>query len=89
MVFLFMYGIVMSSSFNSFLISILTRPRFKQQIDSLDLAIKYDVQFTGGEVALSHYLGHDEVLQPTAILSNTFGCVHEFLSYLLDLDKSA
>lgn len=63
MVFLFMYGIVMSSSFNSFLISILTRPRFKQQIDSLDLAIRYDVQFTGGEVALSHYLGHDEVLR--------------------------
>lgn len=61
MVFLFMYGIVMSSSFNSFLISILTRPRFKQQIDSLDLAIKHDFQFAGGEVALSHYLGHDEV----------------------------
>lgn len=62
MVFLFMYGLIMSSSFNSFLISILTRPRFKQQIDSLGSAIKSDVVFTGGEVALSHYLGHDTVI---------------------------
>lgn len=63
MVFLFMYGIVMSSSFNSFLIGILTRPRFKQQINSLELAIKHDLKFTGGEVALSHYLGNDEVIE--------------------------
>lgn len=61
MLFLFMYGLVMSSSFNSFLISILTRPKFKQQIDSLGMAIGSDVDFTGGEVALSHYLGHDTV----------------------------
>lgn len=62
MVFLFMYGLIMSSSFNSFLISILTQPRFKQQIESLDMAIKADVKFTGGEVALSHYIGHDTVI---------------------------
>lgn len=49
MVFLFMYGIVMSSSFNSFLIGILTRPRYKQQVDSLYLAIKHDFKFSGGE----------------------------------------
>lgn len=62
MVFLFMYGIVMSSSFNSFLISILTRPRFKQQTDTLELAIENDFTFAGGEVALSHYLGNDAVI---------------------------
>lgn len=61
MIFLFMYGIVMSSSFNSFLIGILTRPRFKLQVDSLSLAIKYDFKFVGGELALSHYLGNDAV----------------------------
>lgn len=61
MIFLFMYGIVMSSSFNSFLIGILTQPRYKQQTDSLQLAIKHNFKFTGGEVALSHYLGNDDV----------------------------
>lgn len=62
MVFLFMYGLIMSSSFNSFLISILTRPKFKQQIDSLEMAIESGATFTGGELALSHYLGHDTVI---------------------------
>lgn len=50
MLFLFLYGLVMSSSFNSFLISILTQPRFKQQIDNLNLAIEKNVRFSGGEV---------------------------------------
>lgn len=66
MIFLFMYGIVMSSSFNSFLIGILTRPRFKLQVDSLSLAMKYDFKFMGGELALSHYLGNDRVPFDTA-----------------------
>lgn len=61
MVFAFMYGLVMSSSFNSFLISILTRPRFKQQIDKLELAVSEEVYFTGGELALSHYTNNDPV----------------------------
>lgn len=62
MLFLFMYGLIMSSSFNAFLISVLTRPRFKQQIDNLELAIHSNVEFSGGEVALAHYLGKDEVI---------------------------
>lgn len=61
MCFLFLYGLVMTSSFSSFLISILTQPRYKTQIDSVRSAIQADVQFSGGEVALSHYLGTDEV----------------------------
>lgn len=61
MIFLFMYGLVMSSSFNSFLISILTQPRYKLQVDSLSLAIEHEFKFMGGEVALSHYLGNDSV----------------------------
>lgn len=59
--FCFMYGLVMSSSFSSFLISILTRPRYKAQINSLETAIKEEVSFTGGDVALSHYINNDEV----------------------------
>lgn len=62
MCFLFMYGLVMSTSFNSFLISILTQPRYKTQIDSVRSAIDAGVQFTGGEVALAHYMGADEVI---------------------------
>lgn len=61
MCFLFMYGLVMSTSFNSFLISILTQPRFKTQINTVRSAIDAGVQFTGGELALSHYMGVDEV----------------------------
>lgn len=74
MIFLFMYGIVMSSSFNSFLIGILTQPRYKQQINSLELAIKHDLKFTGGEVALSHYLGNDEVIKSNIFSSTFFWC---------------
>lgn len=62
MCFLFMYGLVMTNSFNSFLISVLTRPRLKTQIDSVRSAINAHVEFTGGEVALSHYLAEDEVI---------------------------
>lgn len=62
MCFIFMYGLVQTTSFNSFLISILTQPKFKTQIDSVRSAIDAHVQFSGGEVALSHYLGADEVI---------------------------
>lgn len=61
MCFLFMYGLVMSTSFSSFLISILTRPRFKTQINTVRSAIDAGFQFTGGDLALSHYGGVDEV----------------------------
>lgn len=61
MIFLFLYGIVMSSSFSSFLLGILTRPRFKLQVDSLSLAMEYDFRYVGGELALSHYSNNDLV----------------------------
>lgn len=61
MVFFFLYGLIMSSSFNSFLISILTEPRYKQQIDNVELALQENVHFAGGEVALSHYPGTESV----------------------------
>lgn len=83
MIFLFMYGLVMSSSFNSFLISILTQPRFKMQVDSLSLAIKHNFKYMGGEVALSHYLGNDSV-DALHFMNRIFrckrACVNEFVS---------
>lgn len=62
MVFCFLYGLVMSSSFNSFLISILTQPRYKQQIDNVELALHKGMHFAGGEVALSHYPSSESVI---------------------------
>lgn len=56
MVFFLLYGLIMSTSFNSFLISILTRPRFKAQVSSVQDAVEHEFEFAGGEVALSHYL---------------------------------
>lgn len=61
MCFLFLYGLVMTISFNSFLIAVLTQPRYKTQIDSVRSSIRANVEFTGGEVALSHYMGGDAV----------------------------
>lgn len=61
MLFLFLYGLVMSASFNSFLISILTRPRFKPQVSSLRMAIEQEFDFAGGNVALSHYIDESDV----------------------------
>lgn len=61
MLFFFMYGLVMTSSFNSFLISILTRPRYKTQVSSVRMAIEQEFEFAGGSVALSHYTDDGEV----------------------------
>lgn len=61
LIFILMYGMVMTTSFNSFLISILTRPRFKAQINSIGDAIKIDMTFAGGEVAFSHFTENDKV----------------------------
>lgn len=61
LVFLFLYGLIMSASFNSFLISILTRPRFKPQVSSIRMAIEQEFEFAGGGVALDHYTDDSEV----------------------------
>lgn len=61
LIFVFMYGMVMTTSFNSFLISILTRPRFNAQVDSVQDAIDVGMTFAGGDVALAHFNGDDKV----------------------------
>lgn len=61
MLFLFMYGLIISTSFCTFLISTLTQPRFKHQIDNLRDAIQTDFKFASGNVAHAHYLGSDPV----------------------------
>lgn len=78
LIFMFMYGMVMSTSFNSFLIGILTRPRFKAQIDSMEDAIEAKMNFTGGEVALSHFAGDRAVRTSNLIRAKTIANVKEY-----------
>lgn len=61
MLFFFLYGLITSSTFNSFLISILTRPRYNPQVNSLRMAIEQGFDLAGGDVTLSHYMDDTEV----------------------------
>lgn len=70
LIFILMYGMVMTTSFNSFLISILTSPRFKSQIDSVSDAIKSEMSFAGGEVAFSHFTDNNKVIEYFLVFAN-------------------
>lgn len=61
MFFLFMYGLVISTSFCTFLISTLTQPRFKHQIDNLPDAVRNGFKFSSGNPAYLHYHQDDPV----------------------------
>lgn len=54
MIFLFTYGMIISTSFSALLISFLTQPRLKQQIYGLYEAIEAGFKFAGGNNAFSH-----------------------------------
>lgn len=56
MSFLFIFGLIISTSFCTFLISTLTQPRLKHQIDNVPDAIRAGFKFAGGNIAYSHYL---------------------------------
>ncbi|XP_058837724.1 uncharacterized protein LOC131693691 [Topomyia yanbarensis] len=49
------YGLHWNAAYHSFLISVLTRPRFETQISSVDAAIADGFQFTGAENSLVHF----------------------------------
>lgn len=70
MVFLFLYGLIISTSFCTFLISSLTQPRFGRQIDNLPDAIKAGFKFASGDSGYYHYIGEDPVTNE--IRSQTF-----------------
>lgn len=61
MCFLFMYGLEISTSFSTFLISTLTQPRLKHQFDNLPDALRAGFKFASGNVAYEHYLRNDSV----------------------------
>lgn len=63
MFFLFMFGLLISTSFCTFLISTLTRPRLNHQIDNLPDAIQADLKFVSGNIALEHYQYHHPVMR--------------------------
>lgn len=56
------YGLIFSSAFHSFLVAVLTNPRDKEQINSVESAVAHGFQFGGGLLPLSHYAdGRDEL----------------------------
>lgn len=63
MFFLFMFGLIISTSFCTFLISTLTQPRLKHQIDSLPEAIQAGFVFAGGNIAWSRSQNDDWVIE--------------------------
>lgn len=60
--FFLFYGLIFSSAFHSFLVNVLSHPRQKIQIDSVEKAIVSQFKFNGGSITLSHYDGDDEVI---------------------------
>lgn len=55
------YGMILATSYQSFLISVLTRPRYQHQVQSIEHAIRNEYKLAGGVAALSHYTKNDEV----------------------------
>lgn len=58
---LFFYGLIISTSFSSLLISILTRPKLDHQVANLIDAVTAKYKFTGGESVIYHLLVDDWV----------------------------
>lgn len=52
---LVIYGMHFNAAYQSFLISVLTRPRFKAQVSSLTMAHQEDFHFTGSENILNYF----------------------------------
>lgn len=57
----FIYGMHFNAAYQSFLISVLTRPRFNPQVNTLTSAIRENFELLGGINILTHYTGNDEV----------------------------
>jgi hypothetical protein len=58
---LFVHGIHFNAAYNSFLISVLTRPKYETQISTVEKAIAKEFQFFGGENVLSRLKQNDKV----------------------------
>lgn len=61
-IFCLVYGIVLTNTFNSYLISVITKPRTNLQVYSIDSAVHKGFRFAGGTVVYKHYEQNEEVL---------------------------
>lgn len=59
--FLLLYGMHFSAAYHSFLLSVLTTPRFEHQVATIQEAIAEDYQFTGGENLKAFFETSDKV----------------------------
>lgn len=59
--FFLFYGLIFSSAFHSFLVNVLSHPKQKAQVDSVETAVASGFRFSGGRVPLGHYEGADAV----------------------------
>lgn len=66
--FLYLFGLIISTSFCTFLISTLTQPRLKHQIDNLPEAVAAGFKFASGTVGFNHYQDDNPVRK--RIISN-------------------
>lgn len=57
----FLYGVHFNAGYQSYLVSVLTRPRFEKQVDNVRNAIDEGFTFTGGENTLSLFRSDDSV----------------------------
>lgn len=75
--FLLLYGMHFSAAYHSFLLSVLTTPRYEHQVATIHEAIAGDYQFTGGENLKAVFEGSDRV--PEHLLRTYMPC--------FDMDK--
>lgn len=58
---LVIYGLHFNAAYHSFLISVLTRPRFDPQVNTLPMAISQEYQLAGGVNILTYFMKNDMV----------------------------
>lgn len=68
----FLYSMHFSAAYQSFLVSVITRPRFESQIKNQETAADYEFKFTGGENIITYLHRNDTSSQ--YIRENFFPC---------------
>lgn len=68
----FLYGMNFSTAYQSFLISVLTRPRFQPQIKELKVAVQKEMIFVGPENVINYLHSDDPVTE--YVRDNYFPC---------------
>ncbi|XP_055523054.1 uncharacterized protein LOC129717224 [Wyeomyia smithii] len=76
------YGLHWNAAYHSFLISVLTRPRFETQINSVEAAIAEGFQFVGAENTLVHFDKPEPMAQYIGSVYETCSDMDECLARL-------